>query len=461
MAEGFESVEQLTEESVDIMASVKIGAEEFSIVKVPSSKTTAVAEQRELLLESFELNVLVEELGRVGNFVRIAYNGVAGYTELQIQIREIGYDVTRLCDKSAIVVSQFKQASGGILDDLQGTYQFLLDGMENIALLTLAAVSDVAKGIAPAVAELQREFEAESHKVEEALKIAMMGKKKEMARKKEIAENNVKYEEKKRRSEKRRRSSELRYIKSEQWYKEAEREEITRTSIKNPLKAIVYAFVAPEGYVRFNEESDEGLAKKYREEKLKHLDEMKKQRNLQQKAIRDISECIKKMKDCSDSPELATVAIDALHQAMGGLQKLSLVMLNIEAFWKQIQVHCEALTKDKMQDVVTKAMEMPKRERLRKWTATGFKREAIAYYAQWVALDDVCAECLANIMETKKALHGYLTENPTVEEARANVHRLAAMFSEELKRAHDKIGQKNADAERERSRILSARGSAV
>ena len=105
---------------VDIMAeeSIEVEVEEIAEVEVPSSATAVVRKQREHLLGSIDLPVLVEDLGRVGNFVRLAYNGTAGHTELQIKIREIGYDVTTLCDKSAVTASKFKQASSSILDDL-------------------------------------------------------------------------------------------------------------------------------------------------------------------------------------------------------------------------------------------------------------------------------------------------------------------------------------------------------
>ena len=111
-------VEIMAEQSIEKMACITIDSEEFSIVEVPSSATAVVRKQREHLLGSIDLPVLVEDLGRVGNFVRLAYNGTAGHTELQIKIREIGYDVTTLCDKSAVTASKFKQASSSILDDL-------------------------------------------------------------------------------------------------------------------------------------------------------------------------------------------------------------------------------------------------------------------------------------------------------------------------------------------------------
>ena len=106
----------------------------------------------------------------MGNFVRLAYYGTAGHTELQIQIGVIGYDVTKLWDKSAVTVLKFKQASEKILDDLRVTYQFLLAGLEDIALEILASVSVVAKGMATAGEELHKDFADESLKVNDTMK---------------------------------------------------------------------------------------------------------------------------------------------------------------------------------------------------------------------------------------------------------------------------------------------------
>lgn len=167
-------------------AVVKIGKETFSIIEIPLSSTALVQDQKKLLLGAVDLPALVDDLGRVGNFIRIAYNGVAGFTDLQISIREIGVDVTKLCDKSAVTVSKFKTASGSILEDLQGTYRFLMDGLEDIALVTLAAVADVAKDMASAAGELQKEFSDEADKVEDTLKKTMITKGSEHERKKEL-----------------------------------------------------------------------------------------------------------------------------------------------------------------------------------------------------------------------------------------------------------------------------------
>ena len=457
-----ESVEVEVEECTDKMACIKIGSEEFSIVEVPSSATAVVRKQREHLLGSIDLPVLVEDLGRVGSFVRLAYNGTAGHTELQIQIREIGYDVTKLCDKSAVTVSKFKQASGSILDDLQGTYQFLLDGLEDIALETLASVSEVAKGMATAAEELHKDFADESLKVEGVLKHTMKEKGEEGRKKKEIEEKERKFEADRIRAEKQREASEQEYAECEKRYREAEeKQEKAQASAGNPFKALVNAFVAPLGIRAYDTEGDKERAKEYQEEKLKHLDDMKQQREQRRAALEEIAVFAKHIIDCREDADLADAAIDALHKAMGGLQKLSALMLKVALFWKQMQMHCETLARDKMQKMIMRAMKRPEKERLRVWTAKSFKTQAIKYYAQWVALDDVCAIYMAQIKETQKTLYSYLTENPTLNEARANVRQLAIQFSDDLKKAHSEIDKKNAADEEERTRMLENRSSGV
>ena len=93
---------------------------------IPSENSGVVKAEREKLLGVIDLRALVSDLGRVGGFIRIEYNGVGAagyeYTKEQIEIQRLGYDITRLCDKSALTVARFKNASSSIVTDLQCTY---------------------------------------------------------------------------------------------------------------------------------------------------------------------------------------------------------------------------------------------------------------------------------------------------------------------------------------------------
>ena len=440
----------------DEQAIVKIGDETFSILELPPSGTQIVSQQRDLLLGSVDLQTLVSDLGRVGNFVRITYNGVAGYTELQIEIRKIGYDVTKLCDKSAVTVAKFKQASGSILGDLQGTYQFLIDGLEDMALETLHAVADVAKDMATAAEQLHNDFDEESKQVEVALKNTMTTKGSEEDRKKKLEDDARDFEIDKTKASKQQNAAEEDYRLYEERYREAEaKEEAHQAKATNVFKSLANAFVAPVtgGRKVFDTDADLANAQNARQEKLQHLAEMKKQREVRSKALQDIAEFTKKIQNCKDDSKLADVAIGALHKAMGGLQNLSAIMMKAALFWKQMQVHCEQLAKEKMQKMITTAMKRPEKDRLRVWTSNGFKTQAIKYYAQWVALDDVCAIYMGRIRETQKDLYSYLTENPTLQQARMKVRELAEVFGKELEMEQKAISDKACAAEEEMKKL--------
>ena len=341
------------------------------------------------------------------------------------------------------------------------TYQFLLVGLEDIALETLASVSVVAKGMATAGEELHKDFADESLKVEGVLKDTMKEIGKE-ERKKKVEEKKRKFEVDRIHAEKQREASEQEYAECEKRYREAEeKQQKPQASAANPVQAIESAFVSPLGFTVFDMGGDKERAKEYQEQKLKQRDDMKRQREQRRAALKEIAVFAKHIIDCREDSDLADAAIDALHKAMGGLQKLSAVTLKVALLWKQMQVHCETLARDKMQKMVMSGMKQPEKERLRVWTATGFKTQAITSYAQWVALDDVCAIYMAKIKETQKTLSSYLTENPTLNEARANVRQIIIQFSDDLRRAHSEIDEKNAADEEERNRMLESGFSGV
>lgn len=134
---------------------VKIDGETFDLVSLPNPKSLMVQQAKQNLLGSLDLASLVDDLGKLGNFIRVAYNGVAGSTEIQIKVQKVGYKITNLADQSAVTVHNFKRATKDVLQELQGTYQYLLDGLEEMALETLSVMTDVAKEMATAAEKLR------------------------------------------------------------------------------------------------------------------------------------------------------------------------------------------------------------------------------------------------------------------------------------------------------------------
>ena len=259
-------------------------------------------------------------------------------------------------------MAKFKQASGSILGDLQGTYQFLLDGLEDMALETLHAVAEVAKDMATAADQLHNDFDEESQRVEKAPKHVVIKKDSEEVRKKDILEKAKELEVDTKLAKQRKETAEEDYKMCEERYKKAEaNKEALEVSASNSFKAIANVLVAPLTLVTgsnvFNSDADlDSNSQLAREEKLLHLEEMKKQREIRSKALQDIAEFTKQIENCEDDANLAEVAIGALHKPMSGLQQLSAIMMKTALFWKQIQVHCEQLAKEKMQRMITMAM---------------------------------------------------------------------------------------------------------
>lgn len=189
------------------------------------------------------------------------------------------------------------------------------------------------------------------------------------------------------------------------------------------------------------------------EEKMKHLDEMQKQRDMRRDALLQCIEFTEKIKSCQDDDALADAAINALHSSIGALKSLSAIMMNAALFWRQMQGHCESLAKGDIQQTVEKAMKMPEEKRLKVWTSKSFKTKAVQYYSKWVALDGVCEVHMEQIKETREDLYSYLTENPTIEEAKKNVRKLADKLAADLKKANEELAEKEKEAQEERKSL--------
>ena len=163
------------------MMEIEIEGESYALDKIPSDGSGVVKAEEEKLLREINLKALVSDLGRVGDFIGIAYNdvGAAGYqhTEEQIEIQQLGYDITKLCNKSALTIVKFKKASSSILTDLQCTYGYLLDGLKEMALETLFSVSKLAGEMEKAALELHHDFVAEEKKVTATLENTQNAKK--------------------------------------------------------------------------------------------------------------------------------------------------------------------------------------------------------------------------------------------------------------------------------------------
>lgn len=151
----------------------EIDGEVYRLGEVPAEASKVVLQAKRRLLGAVDLKTLVNDLGRVGEFIRLAYNNVrvAGteFIELQLEVQDIRHAVTRLIVQSNLTISKMKKASATILSDLQATHEFLFDDLEEVAIEILALVSKTCRDLEKAAMKLYQEFSEVEKKAEKIL----------------------------------------------------------------------------------------------------------------------------------------------------------------------------------------------------------------------------------------------------------------------------------------------------
>ena len=440
------------------LVEVEIDGECYALDKIPPATSGVVKAEMNRLLESVDLKALVKDLSRVGGFIRVAYNavGAAGHehTETQIEIQKLGYDITNLCDKSVVTVGKFNTASTTILRNLKSSYGFLLGNLEEMALTTLSFAYKIAEEMEEAARELADQFEEQKEKVIATLENTQRAKKvqaskiedekkkrKELEEQIKLEENLIKeHQEQEREVEARRRELERKEDKAIS--------EIGEAKFVNTMKALVNGLTKPIGMKLFETEDAKIKADKFKQSRLDALRTEKEIRDKRQEGMAKMSLFVTKLKQCSNDQEMAECAMEALHEAIGALKHLSLVMRRASLFWQQMKVHCHSLAESDMKKSIEKAMTYEKEMRLVVWTSETFKQMAVEFYAGWVALQKVCEEHIEQIKETQEDLYKYITENPTYEESKANLPDLAEKFMAELKLEQKAIEDKEFEAQK-------------
>ena len=417
---------------------VVIGGNSYSMAVEPAATSSIVLAEKELLLGSLNLESLVKDLGRVGNFIRVIYNGIrAGgehFQDLEIEVLSLGHDITRLCDKSAVTIAHFKSAAKTVLVELKATYQFLLDGLEEMGVDTLSTLSTVAGKMATAAEELQKEFEKEEAKVVSVLENAQQREKLETSR---IEDDRARLEAEKKIQE----DLIKKYAKLEEEARERDKNEDKELSSSGFFENLRNPFTSEVGLG----ESDEkvtGQNNRWAQINLQKLEIEKEQRKLHFNALQKIAKFAYQLQGLDKENGSTKVAIDALYEAASAIKRLSLIMWQIALFLYQIQQHCLNLPDTSVQERIMEfASKYPPERRLAYWTSNGFKQQMMQFYAKWVAFRSVNDEYLQQIKLTQKDLYQYITGKPASED---NPKALAAALLDDVKEAQDQLKVEDA-----------------
>ena len=456
------------------MASgVDVLNEDSALIKQISrieDSSDVVRKQKDVLLHTLDLEKLVDGLGHTGKFVHVAYNGIVGagpkYVELQLEVQQIGYDVAKLCSKSAVTVSSFHDTADIIIATLESVYVFLLDGFETVAIGSLESLADIAKEMATEANQLKIEFEEEEKKV-----ISTMEKTVKKGADAKLHEEKMKAEQKKNEENKRRQEKliEMHYQLAEEKerkeYEENEDEELSKSrssptglgmhAIATAVFQVLPLFDASSINETFESEKKASFdrASIHRKNAMKKNEIEKEQRKLYAEELEKMSKFTLQIENCKNEAEMAKIAADALHQASGALKYLSTVMMQAALFWECMEAYCRKSASPTMKKSIEQAMKLDERARQKFWKNPGFINHAKRYHAQWMALRSLCGEYMLQIKETRAELYGYIRDNPTYEESCKRLPKMAEQLQNTLDQAKRKIALKDAKAEEKRREL--------
>ena len=138
---------------------VKYGEKSYCRSNIPSKGDDVVAVvNKENEGQLLRLHQLGSDLSSLQRFVRIAYFGVTGRSDLQTKVQTNLRSVFELCHDTAHTLNDFKCNSHEALKSLQTVYRYLCEAMEEQALEMLLHLQEMCKIMAENARNLAKEY---------------------------------------------------------------------------------------------------------------------------------------------------------------------------------------------------------------------------------------------------------------------------------------------------------------
>lgn len=414
--------------------SVVIDAEEYSILSNPEATSKVVLAEKDHLLGSLDLNTLVDDLGRVGKLVRLAFYAAKGsgykegMVEMKMMIYDIGIDITKLCNKSAQTVSSFRSTSRTVLQELHAAYEYLLDSFEDDAVDCFEIVSKMAERMALEARDLQELFERQQKEVRDAI---------EKLEKLEAKEGTEREESVKRRIELQKQEEEhLKQIQELQKLEEDTKKNREKYEAKRDEAIEKYedsGFMVNLGRaITGAKDPAKEKVQEWKDESTKLYEIEKEHRRLRNEVLAKETDILSEMETCKFEEGETEMAIKSLNAVNHALMQLAAVMIRAALFWESIKKQCESITETGIKGQIERGMTKNSEEkRLKFWHSSGFKIKAVNYCAKWVALHSICSDYVERIRLTQSNLSGYISENPSSEEAREGIKGMIKEIKED------------------------------
>ena len=419
-----------------------IDGENFSLFKQPEERSELVQEESQELAGHLNLEDLVSNLSLVGKFIRTAYHGVVAagprFVNLENDVQSLEYDITTLCDKSAVTMGSFQQAVSTVSSRLIATYKFLLQGQEDMAVTTLSSLRNKAEDMEKEARSTEEAFKEQKTKV---VNILAETKK----RKAGHLDSKFKLEQQQEEEEKQLEQiqQELENLKKKaiEYDRLLQQENAKGQAHGAPIRFLASAITAIFPLKNILSDSD-----RYHD-LLKEISQKEEEKEKRKAIIlQKMSEFTTELKVLSQGSDegLAEIAPVALQQATKALKQLSAVMAEAALFWAHIRIHCDSLKEMLVLQYIQDAKDKKPEEKKEIWEGDAFKEQAIRCHAKWIALRVVCKTYIQQIKLTRRELYGYIKEDPTYEEAKEKLGEISEDFVKDLEKAQKILDDKKA-----------------
>ena len=425
--------------------------ETYNLLEIPKSTTKLAVIVKQKMMEDLDLPQLAKDLSNLGMFLRLAFNGVVGHNiDLQTKVRKLFYDLLDLCDECVRTVNQFKRASNTAIENLQSTYQYLADGLDELAVISLKELGAMASKMKKAADNLSKEFQKEAKIVQQL--------------EEEVSRAEAKSDESsKQKAQERRDADADRGIqktkhddmledekKAEKEYEEAQRKEIEEVMkqklgfFKGLLNVVTTHPLTREGVYDKDIKAAKEAAEIYAKDKERSYKDMIKAREQRREALEQMASFAKKMEQLSNESKLESAAAESLHHAASALVNLALIMKNTSRFWEENESMCEELCSENMVKLIQGYSNLDDEKRMKAFNNASFKESGIKFYYKWMAIKEVCETCQGAVKNAQRSVHVYIRENPTKEEACSTVKKLAPQLKAILEKDIDEFENQQA-----------------
>jgi len=171
---------------------------------------------------------------------------------------------------------------------------------------------------------------------------------------------------------------------------------------------------------------------KEHEERLRKEHEEHEQRRREAKI--KIAKAARNIANFQDQVEVREESKECLDHAVFALNHIEDIMKQTSRFWNETGSVCRSVTDHGFGIKVAKLTETKGDSKRRKvFTSKTFKKQALKYYGQWVALKNICNDAGNYLKLANDEVHQYARENPKEAEARKMVKELADALTEEAK----------------------------